>query len=110
MAEAATVDARGGSTTMIQQEIVFVGADTQQLPEFAPGATGEQQQQPPQQHQHQQQQLQQQQQQQQLNEQTQQQHQTLTLHLRPRPSVTWSADVINNEGMGKKSSKRELIL
>lgn len=31
----------------------------------------------------------------------------LTLRLRPRPSVTWSADVINNEGMGKKSSKRE---
>lgn len=33
---------------------------------------------------------------------------TLTLRLRPRPSVTWGADVINNEGMGKKSSKREL--
>lgn len=33
--------------------------------------------------------------------------QTLTLRLRPRPSVTWGADVINNEGMGKKSSKRE---
>lgn len=32
---------------------------------------------------------------------------TLTLRLRPRPSVTWGADVINNEGMGKKSSKRE---
>lgn len=31
----------------------------------------------------------------------------LTLRLRPRPSVTWGADVINNEGMGKKSSKRE---
>ncbi|CAM9633726.1 unnamed protein product [Pylaiella littoralis] len=31
---------------------------------------------------------------------------TLTLRLRPRPSVTWGADVINNEGMGKKSSKR----
>lgn len=33
--------------------------------------------------------------------------QTLVLRLRPRPSVTWGADVINNEGMGKKSSKRE---
>lgn len=32
---------------------------------------------------------------------------TLTLRLRPRPTVTWGADVINNEGMGKKSSKRE---
>eukprot|EP00752_Nemacystus_decipiens_P008900 g7945.t1 len=30
----------------------------------------------------------------------------VTLRLRPRPSVTWGADVINNEGMGKKSSKR----
>lgn len=33
---------------------------------------------------------------------------TLTLRLRPRPSVSWGADVINNEGMGKKSSKSEL--
>ncbi|CAM9546940.1 unnamed protein product [Choristocarpus tenellus] len=31
---------------------------------------------------------------------------TLTLRLRARPSVTWGEDVINNENMGKKSSKR----
>lgn len=35
---------------------------------------------------------------------------TLTLRLRPRPTVTWGADVINNEGMGKKSSKRKFRL
>lgn len=40
-------------------------------------------------------------------QQQQQQQQILTLRLRPRPSVTWGQDVINNEGMGKKSSKRE---
>lgn len=37
----------------------------------------------------------------------QEQQVTLTLRLRPRPSVTWGEDVINNEGMGRKSSKRE---
>ncbi|CAM9265402.1 unnamed protein product [Discosporangium mesarthrocarpum] len=31
---------------------------------------------------------------------------TLTLRLRARPRVTWGADVVNNENMGKKSSKR----
>lgn len=41
------------------------------------------------------------------SEQTETEAPTLTLRLRPRPSVTWGADVINNEGMGKKSSKRE---
>lgn len=40
-------------------------------------------------------------------QQTESEAPTLTLRLRPRPSVTWGADVINNEGMGKKSSKRE---
>lgn len=30
----------------------------------------------------------------------------LSLTLRPRPNVRWDEDVVNNEGMGRKSSKR----
>jgi protein phosphatase 1 regulatory subunit 11 len=31
---------------------------------------------------------------------------TLLLSLRPRPAVTWDNGVVNNEGLGRKSSKR----
>ena len=31
---------------------------------------------------------------------------TLLLSLRPRPAVTWDNSVVNNEGLGRKSSKR----
>ena len=30
----------------------------------------------------------------------------LTLYLRERPGVTWSEDTIDNEGLGRRSSKR----
>ena len=30
----------------------------------------------------------------------------LTLFLRERPGITWSEDTIDNEGLGRKSSKR----
>ena len=32
----------------------------------------------------------------------------LTLYLRERPGVTWSEDTIDNEGLGRKSSKKML--
>jgi protein phosphatase 1 regulatory subunit 11 len=34
------------------------------------------------------------------------QDEVLTLTLRARPSVTWDNEVVDNEGMGRKSSKR----
>jgi protein phosphatase 1 regulatory subunit 11 len=34
------------------------------------------------------------------------QDEVLTLTLRARPSVRWEEDVLDNEGMGRKSSKR----
>tara|TARA_A100001035_G_scaffold266110_1_gene248854 strand:- start:291 stop:623 length:333 start_codon:yes stop_codon:yes gene_type:complete len=30
----------------------------------------------------------------------------LTLYLRERPGITWSEDTVDNEGLGRKSSKR----
>ena len=38
--------------------------------------------------------------------QNQQNEEVLRLTLQPRPSVTWDNDVVDNEGLGRKSSKR----
>ena len=45
---------------------------------------------------------------------TQQKGKTLVLRLREpptnKPKVTWSEDTVNNEGLGRKSSKRKFNL
>ncbi|CAB9518748.1 Protein phosphatase 1 regulatory subunit 11 [Seminavis robusta] len=41
-----------------------------------------------------------------LTETATQEPETLTLTLQPRPTVRWDSDVVDNEGLGRKSSKR----